>query len=70
MNKYYKTEKDLRHKRINSDYQWGEGERERKNSSRRLRDILTAMYKINKLQGYILQHREYSQYFIIPLNGV
>ena len=29
MNKYYKTEKDLRHKRINSDYQWGEGERER-----------------------------------------
>ena len=22
------------------------------------------MYKINKLQGYIVQHREYSQYFI------
>ena len=27
-------------------------------------------HKINKLQGYILQHREYSKYFIITLNGV
>ena len=27
------------------------------------------MYKINKLQGYIVQHREYSQYFI-TLNGI
>ena len=27
------------------------------------------MYKINKLQGYIVQHREYSQYFIIS-NGI
>ena len=27
-------------------------------------------YKINKLQGYIVQHREYSQYFIITINGV
>ena len=27
-------------------------------------------YKINKLlQGYIAQHREYSQYFILTLNG-
>ena len=25
----------------------------------------TIMYKINELQGYIVQHREYSQYFII-----
>ena len=28
------------------------------------------MYKINKVQGYIIQHRAYSQYFIITLNGV
>ena len=25
------------------------------------------MYKINKLQGYIVQHREYSQYFIVTI---
>ena len=30
----------------------------------------TIMYKINKLQGYIVQHREYSKYFIITINGV
>ena len=24
----------------------------------------------NKLQGYTVQHREYSQYFIITINGV
>ena len=29
MNKYYKIEKDSRHKRINYDYQWGKGERKR-----------------------------------------
>ena len=28
------------------------------------------MDKINKLQGYIIQHREYSQYFIITINRV
>ena len=27
------------------------------------------MYKINKLQEYIVQHREYSLYFIITING-
>ena len=27
------------------------------------------MYKVNKLQGYIVQHREYSQNFIIAING-
>ena len=27
-------------------------------------------YKINKLHGCIVQHREYSQYFIIIINGV
>ena len=33
-------------------------------------EIQSSMYKINKLQGYCLQHREYSQYFIITINGV
>ena len=28
------------------------------------------MGKINKIQEYIVQPREYSQYFIITLNGV
>ena len=32
-------------------------------------EVQTTMYKINKLQGYIVQHREYSQ-FSIALNGV
>ena len=26
------------------------------------------MYKINKLQGYIAQHKDYSQYFIVTIN--
>ena len=30
----------------------------------------TTMYKINKLQGCIVQYREYSKYFIITVNGV
>ena len=30
----------------------------------------TTVYKINKLQEYIIKHREYSKYFIITSNGV
>ena len=41
----------------------GVGDKEVQNS-------MYSMYKINKLQGYIVQHREYSQYFIITINGV
>ena len=33
------------------------------------KEVQTIMYKMNKLQRYIAQHREYSQYFIISLNG-
>lgn len=36
---------------------------------RGLRGTNIAMYKVNKLQEYIVQHREYSQYFIATLNG-
>ena len=32
--------------------------------------VQTTMYKINELQGYIVQHRQYSQYFIKTLNGI
>ena len=32
--------------------------------------VQTTKYKINKLQRYIVQHRDYIQYFIITLNGV
>ena len=28
------------------------------------------MYKVNKLRGYIVQHREYNQYFTITLNAI
>ena len=30
----------------------------------------TTIYKINKLQGCIVQNSEYSQYFIITINGI
>ena len=50
-----------------SGYQWGE-RREEWQAKRELRDV--TMYKINKLQEYTVQHREYSQCFIITINGV
>ena len=28
------------------------------------------LYKTDKLQGYVVQHREYSKYFIITINGI
>ena len=37
---------------------------------RLLKEVQTTMYKINKLQGYLVQHREYSQYLIIAINGI
>ena len=42
---------------------------ERQNSGRGF-GVQTIMYKINKLQGHIAQHREYSQYFIVTTKGV
>ena len=30
----------------------------------------TTMYKVSELFGYVLQHREYAQHFIITINGV
>lgn len=33
-------------------------------------DVQTTVYKINKIQGYIIQAREYSKSFIMTLNEV
>ena len=33
-------------------------------------EVQTTRYKINKIQGCIVQQREYSQYCIMTLNGV
>ena len=48
----------LRYREQSSGYQWGESMGEGKI---RIRDlgVQTTMYKINKLQRYIVQHREY-----------
>ena len=32
--------------------------------------VETVMYKIKKLRGCIVQHKEYTQYFIITINGI
>ena len=58
-----------RYKEQTSGYQQGEGGGEGQDRGRGLRG--TNYYVlINKVQGYIIQHREYSQYFIITLNGI
>ena len=51
-----------RYRKQMSGYQWGErrGEGEEMGSSY----MHTTMYKVNKLQGYIVLCRECSQYFI------
>ena len=33
-------------------------------------EVQTTKHKINKLQKYITQHREFSQLFIITVNGI
>ena len=44
---------------------------EEQDTGRGLRNtIYLFMCKVNNLQGYIVQHREESQYFIITINGV
>ena len=65
-----KQKQSHRSKKQTSSYQWRGGREERQDRCRGLRRTNYCMYKINKLQGYIVQHREYSQYFIITLNGV
>ena len=54
-----------RYREPTSGYQWGERKGEVGDW-----EVQNTMHKINKLQGYIVQHREYNQYFIITLKGV
>ena len=60
------NKKSHRYREKNSGYQWKEENDEGKYKGRELR---STNYK-KKLQGYIIQHEEYSQYFIITINGV
>ena len=48
----------------------GEREEGRGNTEVGDEEVQTTRYKINKIQGYSVQHREYTQYFTITLNGV
>ena len=69
MHVYSKTETDLQVQRTNQGLPTGKGRWGRKIGVWGL-EIQSVMYKINKLQDYIIQHREYSQYFIITINAV
>ena len=51
-----------------SGYQWGERRMKGQNRGEDS-EVQTIRCEINKLQGYIVQHREYSQYFIVTING-
>ena len=62
-----KKKQTHRYTKQTSGYQWGEG-RDRDQAGRRFRG--TNYYVCNKLQGYTVCPREYSQYFIITINGV
>ena len=64
-----KKEQTHRYREQTSGYQQEERRRRAKTWIGDL-EVQTTMCKINKLQRYIVQHREYSQYCIITLNGV
>ena len=49
-------------------YQWGEGRGNGQYRGRGLRG--TNYYTENKLQGYLIEDRDYSQYFILAINGM
>ena len=57
-----------RYREQTSGYQWGEGQGEGKYRGKGVRGI--NYYVKTKLQRYIVQHGEYSQYFIITINGI
>ena len=58
-----------RYREQTSDYQSGEGQGEGQDRVGE-QEVQTTVYEINKLQGYIIQHREYNQYLIITVNGI
>ncbi len=57
-----------RYRKQSSGYQCGEGS-ERGKIQTGNQEVQTTMYKINEIQGYIVGHGEYSQYFIVTFNG-
>ena len=66
---YNEKKQTHRYGKQTSAYQWGEGKRAGQDRGKGLKG--TNYYcKINKLQRYIVHHREYSQHFIITINGV
>ena len=66
---YDKKVSDPQIKRTNSWLPVGKRKWEEQSRGRRVRDT-TITYKINKLQGSIVQHRGDREYFIINTNGV
>ena len=64
-----KTEQTHRYREQTSGCQEGKGSVEGRDE---LWDseTQTTMYKTNKQQEYTVQHKGYSQYFIITLNGI
>ena len=65
--KITKKKQSHRYREQTSGYQWGAGKWKGKYRRGGLRD--TNYYVKNKLQVYVVQHTEYSQYFI-TINGV
>ena len=57
------VETDSQIQRTNRGYHQGEKRKEGQDRDKGL-EVQATMYKINKLYGYIGQHREYNQYFI------
>ena len=64
-----KKKQTHRYREQTRDYQWGKGSREGQDWSRGL-EVQTIMYQIGNLQGYIIHHKQYSQYFIITVNRI
>ena len=64
-----KKKQTHRYRKQISGYHWG-GEGGRSKTGVVDSEVQTIMYKINKLRGYIVQYREYSQNLIIIINGV
>ena len=66
MNEYNKTETVWQINRTN----WSPVGREKQDGEDTGLRSTNYYYKPNKLQEYIIQHREYSQYFIVTFNGI
>ena len=55
--KYNKKKQTHRYREQTSDYQWGKERRVGQDGVRALK-VQTIMYKMNKLQGYTVQHSQ------------